>query len=142
MFKQHKHDLIVILGVLAAGVSLYLAIGHYIGYTVPCTVTHGCEVVLTSKYATLFGLPLSVWGVIFYFGVIGSALMANHYAAWQKLLTVLLSIGALGALIFISIQIFILHKICQYCLTVDLTTLFLFLWNLNVERTKPGYFVP
>jgi uncharacterized membrane protein len=133
MIRKHKYDVVILLGLFAFSVSLYLSITHYLGFTVPCNVTHGCEVVLTSKYSMLFGLPLAVWGVVFYTGVIFSSLLANHYRLWRKIVTGLLSLGALGSLTFLAIQIFVLHKVCQYCLAVDLTTLILFLWDINIE---------
>lgn len=134
MHKRHKHDIIVILAVAGFGVSLYLAITHYLGFAVPCDLTHGCEAVLNSKYSMLFGLPLSVWGVAYFSSVIVSALLANHYGVWRKILTVILSLGALAALGFLSIQFFILKKVCQYCLTTDILSILLFILDLNIEH--------
>ena len=134
MIKRHKYDIIALLALISFGISLFLTIGHYLGYTVPCTVTHGCEVVLTSKYSMFLGLPLALWGVAYSTAVIFSALMANHYAAWRKILTGLLSLGALASLGFLSIQFFILKKICQYCLTTDLLNILLLILDINIER--------
>lgn len=132
--RRHKHDIIAVVSLLGFGISLYLAIYHYLGYSVPCTITHGCETVLSSQYATAFGLPLAVWGVGYFTLVIISALLANHYALWRRLLMALLSLGAVGSLGLLAIQIFILHNICQYCLAVDILNILLFLWNLNIEH--------
>ncbi len=134
MHHKHKYDIIVILAVVGFGISLYLAITHYLGLSVPCDLTHGCEVVLNSRYATLFGLPLSVWGSAYFVSVIISALLANHYQVWRKILTIILSFGALSALILLSIQFFVLKKVCQYCLAVDLTNILLFIFDINIER--------
>ena len=134
MHKRHKYDIIIILAVLGFGNSVYLATAHYLGFVVPCDLTHGCEIVLNSKYASLFGLPLSVWGSVYFITVIISALLANHYLAWRKILTTLLSLGALSSLVLLSIQFFVIKKICQYCLTVDLLNIVLFVWDINIER--------
>jgi uncharacterized membrane protein len=136
--QKHKYDIIVILAVLGFGVALYLTFAHYLGYTVPCDVTHGCEVVLSSKYSMFLGFPLALWGVAYFSAVIISALMANHYAVWRKLLTALLSLGALASLGFLSIQFFVLKKVCQYCLTTDLLSILLFILDLNIEHKKIG----
>jgi uncharacterized membrane protein len=124
----------VILAVVGFGISLYLAIAHYLGYTVPCDVTHGCEAVLNSKYSMFLGLPLSVWGVAYFSGVIVSALLANSYQLWKKILTVLLGLGAVASLVFLSIQFFIIKKVCQYCLTTDLLSILLFILDINIEH--------
>ncbi len=133
LHKKHKHDIVVILAVLGAGISLYLAVSHYLGVAVPCTVTHGCETVLASKYSSFFGLPLSVWGVLFYAGAIVTALLANHYVLWRRLLTLLLGLGALMSLIFLGLQFFVIRQICQYCLTTDVLAVVLLLLDLNIE---------
>jgi uncharacterized membrane protein len=134
MYKKHKHDIIVILAMLGFGVSMYLSFAHYLGYTVPCDVTHGCETVLSSKYSVMFGLPLAVWGVAYFSAVIVSALLANSYLVWKKILTVVLGFGALFALVFLSIQFFVIKKICQYCLTTDLLSILLFILDINIEH--------
>ena len=134
MYRKHKHDIIIVLALLGFGVSMFLAVSHYLGYLVPCDITHGCEAVLNSKYSSLLGLPLSVWGVAFFVAVIISSLLANHYIVWKKLLRVLLGIGALLALIFLVIQFFVLKKVCQWCFTTDTLTIIMFLWDLNIEH--------
>lgn len=133
MFKKHKYDIIIILALVGFGVSLYLSITHYLGIAVPCTVTHGCEVVLNSKYAVLLGLPVAVWGVAYFASVIISALLANRYAVWQKILTVVLSLGGLVSLSLLSLQFFVIKKVCQYCFTVDTLSILLLLLDLNME---------
>jgi uncharacterized membrane protein len=133
MYKKHKYDIIAILALLCFGIALFLSISHYLGFAVPCTVTHGCETVLTSKYAVLFGLPLAVWGVAYFTAVIICCLMANHYASWRKILTVVLSLGALSSLVFLSLQFFVIKNICQYCLTTDLLSIFLLILDMNIE---------
>ncbi len=137
MNTKHKYDVIVLFGLLGFAVSLYLSITHYLGFTVPCNVTHGCEIVLTSKYSVFLGLPVAVWGAGYFTAVIFSALLANHYLFWRRVVTVLLSVGALVSLGLLSIQFFVLKKVCQYCFTTDLTTLLLFFWDLNVNFSKP-----
>ena len=136
MHKKHKHDIIVILAVLGFGISLYLAVAHYLGYAVPCDITHGCEAVLNSKYSVFFGLPLGVWGVGYFTAVIISALLANSYRLWKKILTGLLCLGALASLVFLSLQFFVIKKVCQYCLTTDLLSILLFILDINIEHRQ------
>ena len=42
--------------------ALYLTIEHLAGRSVPCSVTGGCEEVLTSSYAVIAGIPLAAVG--------------------------------------------------------------------------------
>ncbi len=136
MHRRHKHDIIIVLALIGFGVSMFLAVSHYLGYLVPCDITHGCEAVLNSKYASFVGLPLSVWGAAFFVGVILSSLLANHYILWRRLLSILLGLGALGSLALLIIQFFVIKKVCQWCFTTDVLTIIMFLWDLNIEHKE------
>jgi uncharacterized membrane protein len=134
MYKRHKHDILIILALLGFGVSLYLAITHYLGFAVPCDITHGCETVLTSKYSVFLGIPLAVWGVAYFTAVIFSGLLANHYSVFKKVLTILLGLGTVASLVFLSLQFFVIKQVCQYCLTTDLLSILLFVLDINIEH--------
>jgi len=136
MLKKHKYDIIVFFSLLGFGISVYLTTAHYLQAIVPCDITRGCEAVLQSKYSMLLGLPLSLWGIGFFVLVILSSLLANYYKNWKKVLTFLLGAGSIAALVFLSLQLFVLKKVCQYCLTVDVLIIILFLLDLNIEYKK------
>ncbi|MDE2311918.1 MAG: vitamin K epoxide reductase family protein [Patescibacteria group bacterium] len=132
--KKHKHDIIVLLALVGFADSIYLAVTKALGYSVPCDLTHGCEAVLASRYSTLLGLPLADWGILFFAGVIVAALLANHYRLWRKLLTIALALGSLMALVFLSLQFFVIRQVCQYCLLSDLLAILLLILDLNIEH--------
>ena len=132
--KKHKHDIIVLLALVGFADSIYLAVTKALGYSVPCDLTHGCEAVLASRYSTLLGLPLADWGILFFAGVNVAALLANHYRLWRKLLTIALALGSLMALVFLSLQFFVIRQVCQYCLLSDLLAILLLILDLNIEH--------
>lgn len=134
--KKHKYDIIIILSVVALSISLFLAISEALKIAVPCDITGGCEAVLTSRYAKIFGLPLSYLGVAYFGSVIIFALLANHYANFRRFLTWVLGIGALFSLSFLAIQFLVLKSVCQYCVVVDVLTITMFLWDLNIEHSS------
>lgn len=136
MHRKHKHDILVILSLLGFGVSIYLGVAKILGLVVPCGLTNGCDAVLQSKYANLFGIPLAFWGVVYFAGVIVFSLLANHYQIWKKILTWFLGVGALAAAIFLGLQFFEIKSICQYCLITDILVILLFLLDLNIEHKK------
>src|SRR5690349_11352626 len=136
MHRRHKYDIIILLSLIGFGVAMFLAVSHYLGYTVPCDITKGCEAVLTSKYASFLGLPTSVWGVVFFTGVIFFSLLANHYQKAKTLLTIVLSVGTLASLALLVIQFFVLKKVCQYCLITDTLTIALLIIDLNIEHKR------
>ena len=50
--------------------AVYLTVLHYKNAIPPCTIAHGCETVLTSSYATIFGIPIALIGAGFYLTVL------------------------------------------------------------------------
>lgn len=136
MLKRHKYDIIVLLAMIGFGISIYLATAKLLGLTVPCGISGGCNQVLESKYASLFGVPLAVWGVLYFAGVVFFSLLANSYQMARKILTSMLSLGALGALSFLYLQFFVIKQICRYCFVTDVLAIFLLLWDINFEHER------
>ena len=136
MHKKYKYDILVLLALIGFGISVYLATSEIIGVSVPCGITGGCDQVLQSKYSKLLGVPLAMWGVLYFFGIVFFSLLSNHYTQAKKLLTLMVSLGALGALSFLYIQFFVIKQICQYCFTTDVLAVVLLVWDLNVEHKK------
>ncbi len=136
MHRRHKHDIIVILAMLGFADSVYLTVYKVLGIAIPCSITHGCETVLSSKYSVFLGVPLAVWGIVSFSGIIIAALMANHYAIWRKLLTLGLSLGSVAALIFLSLQFFVIKQVCEYCFVSDVLVVILLLLDINIEHRR------
>lgn len=112
----------------------YLSIEHFQNVIPPCSVTGGCEVVLTSIYSTIFGMPVSLLGAIYYLIIMIGTLIflesKNPIAfKWVLLLTIP---GFLFSLWFVYIQIFELHSYCIYCLGSFLTTTILFVSTMEI----------
>src|SRR5689334_22034755 len=73
------------LPLLAAAVALiglfdaiYLTIHKYNGENVPCGLTGGCEMVLSSAWAEIWGIPLSAFGAAAYFIAFSLSLLAAY----------------------------------------------------------------
>ena len=116
--------LLALVGLMDA---TYLTIEHLTGQSVRCTVTSGCDEVLSSAYATLFGQPLAAYGALAYFTAFSLATLAAFgYAAARTLLAALVALMFLFTLWLLYLQAFVLHAFCQYCLlSASVTTLLL-----------------
>jgi uncharacterized membrane protein len=107
------------------------------GPPVACHVTKGCNDVLTSRYSTLAGIPISWFGLAFYVAVFscgvfelsGSAKVA-HLIFWPSLLAFLVSLS------LTSVQAFVLHAYCEYCLVSAVFSTSIF--ALAARRTAPA----
>jgi uncharacterized membrane protein len=119
--------------------SVYLTVQHYAGVVPPCDVTHACETVLTSQYATVGPLPIATFG-IGYFLVIMILAILYLQQKQRKTLQVLFALSGLAfisALGLLYIQAFLLHAFCQYCLFAEaMMTLIFVLSCFLILRAK------
>lgn len=128
------------LGLIGLGLSLYAWRVHLIvaqGGDSGCGVTPtiNCDAVLSSKYANIGGIPVGVFGVI-YFGIVMLTAVSNEANfSWTRfrLMQLLVSIaGILSSLVFTYISKIILHALCLICLRVHATNAALFLLSLTL----------
>jgi uncharacterized membrane protein len=120
---------LIVVALLGFADASYLTIAHYQGVVPPCTIVTGCEVVLTSPYATIIGIPVSLLGAVYYLVVligIFSYLESKKtpLLKWALVATVL---GLLFTLWFLYVQAFILGSFCLYCLGSAVTSIILFM---------------
>lgn len=116
--------------------SIYLTIEHFQGASVPCGITGGCEVVLTSQYATIAGVPLSMLGAAAYFVAFSLAILAayGNRLMW-KLFGVQAALMAAFSVYLVYLQAFVISnpnvpwrdRFCQFCLLSAATSITLFI---------------
>lgn len=108
--------------------SVYLTIHHLSGEQVPCSVTGGCETVLTSYYAEIAGIPLAAFGAAAYFLAFSLAILAafGNRKLWF-LFGVQVSLMAAFSLWLFYLQAFVIKAFCQFCLLSAATTITLFI---------------
>jgi len=97
--------------------AIYLTIHHYTGEKVPCSVTGGCEAVLSSSYAEIGGIPLAVFGAAAYFIAFSLAILAafGNRLMW-KLFGFQVTIMAIFSVYLLYVQKYEIREFCQYCL--------------------------
>lgn len=107
--------------------SVYLTIKHFTDEPVPCSMIEGCEKVLTSSHAELFGIPLALFGAAAYFLAFSLAVLV--FFGSRKLWFLF---GGLVGLMFIYtlyllyLQAFVIEAFCQFCLLSAVSTTMLF----------------
>lgn len=107
--------------------AIYLTIHHYTGTKVPCSIIEGCEQVLSSQYAEIYGIPLAIFGAIAYFSAFSLAILA---AFGNRLMWTFFGVQIILMTIFtawlIYLQGFVIKAFCQFCLISAAITLTLF----------------
>lgn len=103
--------------------AIYLTLHHYTGEKVPCSVTGGCETVLSSKFAEIGGVPLALFGALAYFTVFSLAtLTAFGDDRMWKFLSIVVALMAIFSLWLVYLQAFVIGAFCQFCLLSAGTT--------------------
>jgi hypothetical protein len=102
--------------------STYLASLKWFG--LPC-LGLGCETVLHSAYGVIFGIPVSVFGMVLWLGAM----------FFPRLRVPCLLLLAGGSVYFTAVQVFVLGRICPFCLAhAGGTWLGLLLWRQAPSR--------
>ena len=130
-----------ILAVLGFADALYLSLMHVQGGDVGCSVITGCDAVLTSEYAYIFGIPLAFLGVLYYLSVVfGAALYyQTDSRIFLKGIALIVGGGFLFTLWLIYLQAAVINAFCQFCLiSALLTTLMGVLVVLGLYRNDPA----
>jgi uncharacterized membrane protein len=108
----------IALGVLSAVglmISAYLTWTHYLGLPPVCiSGSGGCEIVQSSRYATIFGVPVATLGVVGYAGLLFAAMMRGEVGVYVGLLLAL--VGTLFSAYLTYLEVFVIHALCQWCL--------------------------
>jgi uncharacterized membrane protein len=126
------------VALVGLGDSIYLTVHHYSATAVPCGLTGGCEMVLTSAYAEIFGLPLGVYGAAAYFVAFAFAFLAayGNSLTW-KLFGVIATLMAGFSCYLIFVQAYYINAFCQFCLLSALTSMTLFVLFVVSLFAKP-----
>jgi len=102
------------VGMVLAG---YLTITAWSGQRVAgCTVGSACDVVLNSRWSTLFGVPTSFWGFLTYAGLAAIAWNKRADTQWRWAWIVSL-FGLIYSIYLTSVSFVTLEAACPYCLT-------------------------
>lgn len=90
-----------------------------------------CETVQLSRWATLFGIPVAIWGVAYYAAVFAVAFVGvqERFAESRPLATGLLLLTGWGLLYsawLTYLELFVINAICQWCVVSAVLAALLF----------------
>lgn len=136
----------LILGLVALGLAVagYLAYVETAQVTAVCGPIGECNLVQSSTYARLFGIPVALFGV-------GSYLAIGILWVWQRpldkkvsgltgvaLLTLTL-VGTLFSIYLTALELLVIQAICAWCLSSAVITLLLFLLVIRWLTNRGPY---
>ena len=114
---------VTFLAAVGLGIATYLLAARAIGDAPACGPVKGCETVAASEYATLFGVPVALIGVVF------SVILVAACAVWwrradRRALYASYGLGLAGiiAVAYLTyLEVFVIGAICVWCVSYALT---------------------
>ena len=100
--------ILVILAMVGLTDAGYLTVKHYGKSSVICSISQGCDKVLSSDYALVFGIPVALFGVIFYFVVLVLAVHFLTQKTYHWVLNIWATVGLISTLYLLYLQAFVL----------------------------------
>ena len=129
----------IVLVLVGLGDAIYLTYVHYSGIK-PLCGTGGCEIVQTSSYSKVAGVPVALIGLIGYVAILASLLAPESENS--RLATAGLILGGFGFSTYLTYrEIYSIKHICHWCVgsAVILTILLpLAVWRFLRGDSAPG----
>lgn len=124
----------LILGGIGLVDASYLSVRHFSVTPGACLLGEGCNNVLASVYSTFHGIPVALFGVAYYFGIVLLASLALYTKnpRWMLAAGTLTLAGLFASAWFVYVQLFVLHEICAYCMASATTSTLLFVGGVVV----------
>lgn len=107
----------------------FLSVEHYRGAIVPCFIVTGCDIVTTSQYSLILGIPVAYLGLLYYTAmlILTVAYFDKKKSQWLRLAFLGTPFGLAFSLWFLYAQAFLLKAYCLYCLGSIATSTLLFI---------------
>lgn len=125
-FRRPLTIISLILGIVGLGLSVYLTYVHYNIDALVCG-TGGCEIVQTSQYSEMFGIPIAVFGVIMFATLIVAIILREQVDAYADMIGTGIVVVLLMAVLYWAylsyLEANVIHAWCQWCIATSLVTL-------------------
>jgi uncharacterized membrane protein len=131
---RRTSEALVLAGIGIAG---YLTYVHYAGLQPICGISHGCETVQSSSYASLLGIPVALLGLISYLLIFVSLRLTGER---PLLAGYTLTVIAFAFSMYLTYrEIFTIHAICTWCVSSAIVfTLLVIVGTLRILRNVPA----
>lgn len=113
---------LTVIGLIVSG---YLAYVETTQITAVCGPVGECNIVQASPYAQILGIPVAVFGVLFYLTVAGMWLLQRSEKTGHLAILALIALTILGTLFSMYltlVELLVIGAICMWCLTSAVVT--------------------
>lgn len=127
------------LSFLGIFIATSMTIAHLTHTTLPCGASSGCEKVAADQSSYLFGIPISVFGLLAYI-ILAALAIARSFGIAPRLLSkvgLLISlIGTVVSLLLTRYSVVEIKALCVWCLGSAATMSVLFMCHVALVRRK------
>ena len=129
----------IIVGFIGFMDATFLTIERYNRGILPCYIFEGCDIVTASKYSSVFGIPISLFGAVYYVFIMLSAILYFDTKSEKvlKFLKYFPLAGFMASLGFIYLQLFVIKAICFYCIVSAITSTAIFISSIFLRIKTP-----
>ena len=131
----------IALALLGLAVSIYMTIFKLTDNEKMCIGNGGCSKVNSSVYAEVDGIPVAVFGVGGYAVIAALLFMEDHNKFLKQNGTMLIFglalIGFLFTLYLIYVELALIHALCPFCVTSQITMTILFILSIIRLARQP-----
>lgn len=144
--RNEKRDAVlrwtsIVLSALGAADSLYLLILKISNNGKMCLGDGGCSTVNSSSYSVLFGIPVSVYGLVAYLAIIAIILLEPRWklaAAHGPLVLFGLTLGGVLFSAYLTyIEFYVIFAVCPFCIISAVVITLLFILAIIRLVTQP-----
>ncbi|MDH4334461.1 MAG: thioredoxin domain-containing protein [Chloroflexota bacterium] len=133
----------LLAAIVGAGASAYLLVEYVTGQPGLCLTGSGCDLVRASDFAYPLGIPLPLFGLVFY--VVAAWLVLRTVASptlvgvpSMTVLAVAAAAGAAASMLLTGIELFVIRAFCSWCLVQAGASLVLLGAALALSRSDGG----
>lgn len=129
----------IVLALIGLGISGYLAYLYLNHAQIPCTTNwlSGCDAVQQSPYAQILGVPIPVFGTLYYLFVLVDRLFLKKWhtnKTWHRLFWLALIVGVGFSAYLTLLEAFVIRAWCVWCVGSAITATALFIvWLIPVR---------
>lgn len=117
--------------------SAYLLIARAAHAPTYCPLGSGCDVVQSSRYAAVFGIPVALLGLAYYIGLLVLAVRRIPEDRRWAGTSPLASIGVGASLVFTTVQQMAIRATCSLCMVSALLSLAILLYLVIRRPVRP-----
>ncbi len=133
--QKKKNDRIlkwitIVLAFLGTADAIYLLVLKYTQAEAMCVGNHGCITVNTSVYSQIYGIPVSVFGILAYLVIAGIVLLESRWKLAREngpLAILGISLAGVAFSAYLTyLEFYVIHAVCPFCITsaISITIIF------------------